>query len=348
MEDKIRFGILGCGVIGVTHAEAIAAQPEAELVAVADVSFARAKALAARTGATPYPSLEAMLAGAPLDVVDICTPSGLHGAQAVQVMRSGRHAIVEKPMELTREAVTAMRRAQEETGTHLAVISQHRFDPAAVQVHALIAEGALGRLVLGNAVVPWWRAQSYYDSGGWRGTAALDGGVLMNQAIHSIDVLQWLMGPVKSVAAYTTTRAHRMEMEDAAVAALRFANGALGTLAATTGAYPGAPTRIEVYGDQGSAVIENDQLKWVHLAREEAESAGPYGINGGPGTPGTPITVPAGPPLPAGHGAQVADMIRAIREGRAPAVDGSGGAEPVEIILAVEELARTGCEVVLR
>src|SRR2546426_572190 len=142
-----------------------------------------------------------------------------------------------------------------------------------------LCPGGVGRLVLGNATVPWWRSQAYYDSGAWRGTWELDGGgVLMNQSIHSIDLLQWLMGPVKSVFAYTDTLVHRMETEDVAVAVLRFANGALGTIAATTGAYPGVSTRIEIYGDKGSAVIEDDRLSYLHLARDDSEEVGPYGV----------------------------------------------------------------------
>src|SRR5437588_4141854 len=191
-----------------------------------------------------------------LDVVIICTPSGMHGEHACAVMRAGRHVIVENPMEITRAAMDEMLRVQQETGVKLAVISQHRFDAASRQVRQLVDERAFGRLVLGNALVPWWRSQAYYDSGAWRGTWEMDGGgVLMNQAIHSIDLLQWLMGPVKSIFAYTDTLAHRMETEDVAVAGLRFANGALGTIAATTGAYPGVTTRIEVFGDKGSAII---------------------------------------------------------------------------------------------
>src|SRR2546430_3067011 len=207
-----------------------------------------------------------MLDSEQVDVVIICTPSGLHGELARQVMRSGRHVIVEKPMEITREAMDEMLRVQQETGVKLAVISQHRFDAASQQVRQLVDEQAFGRLVLGNALVPWWRSQAYYDSGAWRGTWEMDGGgVLMNQAIHSIDLLQWLMGPVKSIYAYTDTLVHTMETEDVAAAVLRFANGAVGTISATTGAYPGVTTRIEIFGDRGSAVIENERLTFLHL-----------------------------------------------------------------------------------
>ena len=351
MTEKLRFGIVGCGVIGPTHAEAIASLPDAQLVAVTDLIPGKAQKLADTYGGTPYTDLQEMLTRERLDVVDICTPSGLHGEHACQVMRSGRHVIVEKPMEISREAIEEMLRVQQETRVKLAVISQHRFDPASLQVHELVEEKAFGRLVLGNALVPWWRSQAYYDSGAWRATWKLDGGgVLMNQSIHSIDVLQWLMGPVKSISAYTDTLVHRIETEDVAVAILRFASGALGTIAATTGAYPGVTTRIEIFGDKGSAVIQNDSLGYLHLARADREEVGAYGSNlkesknadEGGSTAQDPAALSA-----RGHVLQIADMIRAIREDGTPLVDGYAARRPVEIILGVYESARIHQEVTL-
>ncbi|MBO0782789.1 MAG: Gfo/Idh/MocA family oxidoreductase, partial [Ktedonobacteraceae bacterium] len=196
MTDKFRFGIIGCGVIGPTHADAIGSLPDAELVAVADTNPEKAHKLAEKHHVKAYTSAQEMLANEQLDVVDVCTPSGMHGEHACMVMKAGYHVIVEKPMEIAHERMAEMLRVQKETGRKLAVISQHRFDEATQQVHQLIQQNAFGRLVLGNAAIPWWRSQAYYDSGAWRGTWALDGGgVLMNQSIHSIDLLQWLMGP---------------------------------------------------------------------------------------------------------------------------------------------------------
>jgi predicted dehydrogenase len=341
MAEKLRFGIVGCGVIGPVHAEAIASLPDAQLVAVTDLNAEKAQKLADKYGVTPYTDLQEMLTRERLDVVDVCTPSGLHGEHACQVMRSGRNVIVEKPMEINREAIEEMLRVQQQTGVKLAVISQHRFDPATVQVHDLVEEKAFGRLVLGNALVPWWRSQAYYDSGAWRATWKLDGGgVLMNQSIHSIDLLQWLMGPVKSIYAYTDTLAHRMETEDVAVAVLRFANGALGTIAATTGAYPGVTTRIEIFGDKGSAVIENDSLGYLHLARDDRGEVGAYGANPklkkskNADEGGSTMQDPAALSFKS-HALQIADMIRAIREDGTPLVDGYAARCPVEIILGV-------------
>ncbi len=353
MSEKLRFGIVGCGVIGPTHAEAIAHLPEATLVSMADAKLEQAQSLAQKYQASAYASLQEMLASEQLDVVNICTPSGMHGEHACQAMQAGCHVIVEKPMEITRQRLDEMLRVQQETGRKLAVISQHRFDEATMKIHALVEEKAFGRLVLGNAIVPWWRSQQYYDSGAWRGTWELDGGgILMNQSIHSIDVLQWLMGPVKSIYAYTDTLAHRMETEDVAVAVLRFANGALGTISATTGAYPGVTTQIQICGDQGSAVIENDKLAFLSLARDAQEEVGPYGSKSTTltatsttqqsGTASNPAALAA-----TTHMLQIADMIRAIRENGQPLVDGNAARHPVDIILGVYESARTRKEVTL-
>ena len=351
MTEKLRFGIIGCGVIGPTHAEAIESLPDAQLIAVADPIEARAQKLADKYNVTPYTDIQAMLDREQLDVVTVCTPSGEHGKHACQVMRTGRHVIVEKPMEITRAAIDEMLRTQQEMGVKLSVISQHRFDAATQQIHELVQEQAFGRLVLGNVIIPWWRSQGYYDSGAWRGTWEFDGGgVLMNQSIHSIDLLQWLMGPVKSLYAYTDTLAHRMETEDVGVAVLRFTNGAVGTIAATTGAYPGVTTRIEVFGDKGSAIIENDQLSYLHLARDEQEQASDYGSN--PKTARKSLVDSSAAQNPAAlsansHALQIADMIRAIRENGTPLVDGTTARQAVDIILGIYESVRTHKEIIL-
>ncbi len=350
---KLRFGIIGCGVIGPTHAEAISTLPDAELVAVADVVPERAQKLAHKFHVHAYTNAQAMLESERLDIVDVCTPSGMHGEFACMVMQSGRDVIVEKPMEITHERIDEMLRVQEETGRKMAVISQHRFDEGAKQVYRLIEEQALGHLVLGNAAIPWWRSQKYYDSGAWRGTWELDGGgVLMNQSIHSIDLLQWFMGPVKGIYAYTDTLVHRMETEDVATAVLRFANGALGTISATTGAYPGVTTRIEICGDRGSAVIENDRLAFLHLARDDEEEVGAYG--GNPRSfrieqtekQGATAANPGALAIEI-HAEQIADMIRAVRENGKPLLDGYGARRSVDIILGIYESARSHKEVTL-
>jgi predicted dehydrogenase len=352
MNPTLRFGIIGCGVIGPTHAEAIASLPDTILAAAADPEVARAVNLASLYGATPYADLHEMLAKERLDVVCICTPSGYHGEHAIAAMQTGAHVIVEKPIEITRHAIDEMLSVQRAAGVKMAVISQHRFDPASVRVHDLVEEGAFGRLVLGSAHIPWWRSQAYYDSGAWRGTHAIDGGgVLMNQSIHSIDLLTWLMGPVHSIKAYTDTLVHHIETEDVAACALRFRSGALGTIAATTGAYPGATTRVEIFGDRGSAIIENDHIGFLHLRRDDVVEAGAYGgaptpTSAASSIPGTAATDPSSLNTMS-HALQIADMVRAIRQDGAPLLDGEHARHAVEIILGVYESARTGKEVTL-
>ena len=349
MPEPLRFGIIGCGVIGPTHADALASLPDAHLVAAADERADRARAFGERYAVTSYTSAQEMLERERLDVVCVCTPSGMHGVHARMAMRSGRHVIVEKPIEITREAIDQLLQAQRDAGVKLAVISQHRWDPASQQVDALVREGAFGRLTLGIAHVPWWRSQAYYDSGAWRGTWTLDGGgVLINQAIHSLDLLQWFMGRVTHVKAYTSTLAHTMETEDVATAVLRFESGALGSIIATTAAFPGVGTSIAVYGDRGSAVIGDDKLTFLQLARDIGE-VGAYGVgtpkylNTGTGPAGTaadPAALNAST-----HAQQIADMIRAIREGGDPLLDGNAARHPVDIILSIYESSRTGLEV---
>ena len=337
----LRVGIVGCGVIGKTHAAVISELEGAALAAVADPDLGRAHALAGMYGIPGYPDLGSVLADESIDLVTVCTPSGMHGEQARAAMQAGKHVIVEKPLEITLRSIDDTLRVQQDMGVQLAVISQHRFDPAARHVRELLSAGALGRVVLANAQILWWRAQEYYDSGDWRGSWALDGGgVLMNQSIHCIDLLQWFMGPVQSVAAYTGTLAHRMETEDTAVAALRFSSGALGTIAATTSAYPGVSTRLEVLGSKGSAVIEDDRLRYLHVD-------GGNTANVGAGELSLPADTQPGSQEPAtnAHAAQVAQIIRCIRRGETPPIDGVAARHDVAIILAIYESARTGQEV---
>jgi UDP-N-acetyl-2-amino-2-deoxyglucuronate dehydrogenase len=351
--ERLRFGILGCGVIGPHHARAIAKLDGAELVAAADVVPELAVKLATEYGCSAFSSLEEMLSGADLDVVCVCTPSGMHAEDAIAALEAGKDVVVEKPVDVTLEAADRLLAVQQATGGRVAVVSQHRFDAAARAVHDAVSKGEFGRLTSGSAEVRWWRSQSYYDTGGWRGTWELDGGgVLINQAIHSIDLLQWLMGPVVELTAYTELLAHeRIEVEDTAVAILKFAGGALGTIVATTAAYPGLTARIAVHGDRGSAVID-DELRYFHVAGEgqegEAYGAGGgenqaeqimkrYGqVDSGPGAGSDPGS------LSMAHRDQIRDFVEAVREGREPSINVEEGRKPLAIIQGIYESARTG------
>ena len=266
-----KVALVGAGVIGTHHGLVISQLADRiELVAVADVEIDRAVRLAAQRGGRPYPSLTAALAAEEIDVVVVCTPTGRHGEVAIEALEAGKHVIVEKPAEITVQRTDEIIKAQQKAGTLVTVISQHRFDPATEITLAAIRDGELGRLTSGIASVDWWRGQSYYDSGDWRGTWELDGGgALMNQGVHTVDLLVAALGRPVEVFAYTGTLAHeRIEVEDVAVGVVRFDSGALGVLHATTAAYPGLSARLQVHGDRGSAVIDNDQLAFFHATAQ--------------------------------------------------------------------------------
>ena len=267
----IRFAIIGCGTIAPTHAGAIRAIEQATggsgatLIAVCDPVAERAASLA-ETFRIPkvYREEAHILADPDIDAICLCTPSGLHMTQAIQAMKAGKHVLSEKPMDVSVDACNRAITVADATGKTLAIVSQHRFDPATRVVKDAIDSGILGKIVLASAAVPWFRTQAYYDSGDWRGTWGMDGGgATMNQGVHTVDVLLYLAGDVSTVSAfYSVAAAHeRIEVEDVAAASLRFENGAIGTLYATTAAYDGYPARIEIFGTEGTAIIEGDQLK---------------------------------------------------------------------------------------
>jgi UDP-N-acetyl-2-amino-2-deoxyglucuronate dehydrogenase len=262
-----RFAIVGAGVIGSFHADVLEQLADlAELTAVVDIVIDKAQALSAQHGGQPFASLAEALEQADVDVVVVCTPTGRHGEIAIEALEAGKHVIIEKPAETTVERTDAIIEAQQRTGGLVTVISQHRFDPATELVLSAIQAGEMGRLTSGIAAIDWWRGQSYYDSGDWRGTWALDGGgALMNQGVHTLDLLVAALGRPVEVFAYTATVAHkRIEVEDVAVGVVRFENGALGVLHATTAAYPGLSARLHVHGDRGSAIIDNGTLSFIH------------------------------------------------------------------------------------
>jgi len=344
------FGIIGCGVIAPFHARAIGELPNARLVAVADTVAERAEARGTEFGVDHGSDVDALLARPDVDAVSICVPSGQHAELGVRAAAAGKHVVVEKPIDVTLEAADRLIAACHEHGVGLTVISQHRFGPAVQRLRGLIDGGRLGRLVLGDAIVKWYRSQEYYDSGDWRGTWALDGGgCLMNQGVHYTDLLQWMMGPVDRVFAQTATAVHeRIEVEDIAVAVLHFASGAVGVLQASTAVYPGLPERLEVTGTGGTVVIESGRMRACELKDEKGETSA-YGTklrtdqgaeeNGGAADPAAISH--------AGHRFQIADLLEAVETGRQPAITGEEARKPLELILAVYRSAREGREVSL-
>jgi predicted dehydrogenase len=337
------FGVIGCGMIANFHAKAIADIPGAKLVACVDAVPASADKFAAGQGCTAYHDLEKFLADPAIDIVTICTPSGLHMEPAVAAAKAGKHVIVEKPLEITLDRCDQIIHACEQAGVTLATIFPARFHAPAVLIKQAIDSGRFGKLALGSAYVKWFRTQEYYDGGKWRGTWKLDGGgALMNQAIHSVDLLTYFMGPVKRISAMTATLAHeRIEVEDDAVAALEFASGALGTIEASTAAFPGHLKRIEICGNCGSAtMIEEDITFWEFADKTEADAklladmAGRTKTGGGAADPSAIGHH--------GHTQQFQDAMNAIANKTKPQVDGREGRRSVEIILAIYKSAETG------
>lgn len=340
--SKLRFGIAGCGVISRTHATAILALSEdAELVAVCDIVEDKAKKLAQDFGVKKiYTDYEKMVSDPELDVISICTPSGMHADMAVLAADNKKHVIVEKPMDITLTKADKIIQAQNKNNVVISIISQHRYAPAMQLVKRLIQEGKFGKIALATSYTKWYRSQEYYDSGDWRGTWSLDGGgALMNQSIHYIDMLQWIVGQVEEVFAYCVTRAHqRIEVEDAAVAAVKFKNGAIGEIVGTTSAYPGFETRLEVFGENGSAIIVNSKLEKLsfkdgsekeYMISKEKEENGPVGAS-------------SAAIKQEGHVMQYRDVIQAIKNGTKPLIPAEEGRHPVEIILAIYFSSLTG------
>ena len=269
------FAIVGCGMIARFHARAFTEIPGARLVALVSRNAAKAKALADALGihCECCTDLDSVLTRRDVDVVIVTTPSGAHMEPAVAAAQAGKHVVVEKPLEITLERCDRIIDACDRHGVQLCTIFPSRFADANLTLKAALVAGRFGRLTLGETACKWWRPQSYYDEGGWKGTLALDGGgALMNQAIHNVDLLQWMMGPVTHISGFTATLAHeRIEVEDTAVACLRFANGALGVIQAATSIHPGLPKTIAIHGDRGSTVIEQERRAPWELTPETAE-----------------------------------------------------------------------------
>lgn len=342
------FGIIGCGMIANFHAKAIQSCPGATLVGCYDVFPQSAKKLAETYGCKAYESLDEMLSNPDIQIVTVGTPSGAHLDPAVAAARAGKHVIVEKPLEITLERCDAIIKACRESGVKLATVFPSRFHDSSIQLKNAIHAGRFGKLTVGDAYVKWYRTQGYYDGGAWRGTWKMDGGgALMNQAIHSVDLLTWLMGPVVEISAMTGCLCHeRIEVEDTAVAALKFQNGALGVIEGSTAVYPGYLKKIEIHGNGGSACMEEeDIIRWDFSEPADGDAELLEAMKNRKSTGG-------GAADPAaigfhGHAKLFLDMIHAIETGTEPSINGEEGRRSVEIILAIYKAAETGCAVSL-
>jgi predicted dehydrogenase len=327
------------------HAQAIQELPGARLVALQSRKPENAAKVQEAVGqqCEVYTDLGEMLKRTDLHVVSVCTPSGNHLEPAVAAAQAGKHVVVEKPLEITLDRCDRIIEACDTHQVKLCTIFPSRFTDASQALKRAVDAGRFGKLTLGETTCKWWRPQSYYDESDWKGTQALDGGgALMNQAIHNVDLLQWMMGPVSRIAGLTATLAHdRIEVEDTAVACLRFASGALGVIEATTSVWPGQPKTIAIHGDKGSVVVEReDVVRWQFAAETDDDKAfrSRYAER-------THASGAASNPASFSHEyhrRQFSEFVEAIDAGRKPLVDGRDGRISVEIILAIYKAMATG------
>lgn len=335
------FAIIGCGLIAEFHAKAIAEIPNARLVITASRSERNARRVAEPYDADWTTNWRDVLKRDDVDIVNICTPSGAHMPYAVAAAKAGKHVVVEKPLEITLQRCDRIIEAARQAGVKLVTIFPSRFGEAAQAIKRAVDEGRFGRIVLADAYVKWWRDQAYYAPDRWQGTKRWDGGgALMNQSIHTIDLLQWFVGPVRSVTGYIGKLGHEgIEVEDAAVAALEFRNGAFGTIEGTTAAYKGYPRRIEICGTEGSVFLEGGDITVWNFAEERPEDRKirrKFGKKAaGAGGTSDPAAISH-----VGHQRQLEDLIQALETGGEVLCDGSEGRKAVEIILAIYRSSR--------
>jgi len=340
---SLRFGIWGTGMIAEFHAKALAEIPGVRLVAATNRSPAKGREFAAKHGIVFAETPEALLANPSVDIVCLCTPSGDHLAPALACAKAGKHVVVEKPLEVTLARCDELNAACAQAGVTVAGILPRRFGSGAVALKAALEAGRFGKLTLAGALIPWWRTQAYYDSAAWRGTYALDGGgALMNQGIHTVDLLLWFLGEPKRVSATAGLVAHAgIEVEDIAAGWIEFANGCRATIASSTACWSGTgfPAEIRIHGTTGSAVLRDDKLTAFEFEKplpSDASILAPAIDGGGAG---------ANDPKAIGHAwhrANLEDAITAIRAGKRPAVDGAEGRKAVELILALYQSAQAG------
>lgn len=334
--EKLRFGVIGCGRIAPKHTESILAIPTAELVAVCDIVPEQAELFASKYNAEPYLDYKEMLKRDDIDIVTVATPSDLHAEIGIAAAKAGKHVMVEKPMAMTLKSADELIKACREAGVKLGVIHQNRFNKSIKILRSAMEEGRFGKLTHAQASVRWNRNDEYYKQAPWRGTKLQDGGVLMNQSIHNIDLLQWMMGPAEEVFGFTRTALRHIEMEDVAGAVIKFQNGAIGIIEAASTIYPkNIEETLNVFGATGSVVVggiavnrvevwefqDSEEEKKEIFASQENDPPNVYGF---------------------GHREIIENMMAAIRTDSIPAVPGEEGRKALEIILAIYKCQETG------
>ena len=331
----IRVGLIGGGNITETHARAVRSIPGTEVAAVFGSNAEKVERLCREHGGTPYADIEDFVKHRPMDMVVIGSPSGLHATQGIAAAQAGLHVLTEKPIDISTQRADELIRAAEQHGVKLSVIFQDRLKPEICRLKEYLTSGALGRPILADARVKWYRPPEYYANSRWRGTLALDGGgALINQGIHTVDLLLWLLGDVVRVQARTKTALHKIEGEDTAVAILEFANGALGLLQATTSTYPGYARKVEITGSEGTLILDNDRIVATDLRTKSGTVHSDI----------SPVSESASSPVVSdirAHRAVLEDFIRSVQQDKTPVCDGRDGRRSLSVVEAIYQSART-------
>lgn len=338
---KYRFGIIGLGMIAEFHIQAIQALPNAELASVCSCSEAKVASAAKKYSCKGTTDFRELLGEPEIDIVCVTTSSGSHAKIGEQVLLAGKHLLIEKPMSMTAAEADRLTRLAQERKLQLGVVSQRRFEPQHQAVQRAVASGAIGKLLIAELRCPFYRSQEYYDSAEWRGTLAEDGGALMNQGIHSIDLLLWLAGPVRSVMGMRATQVHRMEAEDLGLALVKFKSGAFGTVMSTTNVQPGYPPSLRLYGEKGSIHLEGTSITAWDVPDTPRPVEASAGTSSGAGV-SDPSHIPS-----EYHQLQLEQFLTALDEGGELAVSGEDGHRAIELIEAICLSSAEGREIQL-
>ena len=335
---EFRIALVGCGRISRNHFEALRKIDGLTLTAVCDVVPERARAAAEQQGVPGFTSYEEMLQRAECDVVAICTPSGLHAAQGALAAGAGKHVITEKPMSITLGQADELVKSCDDAGVFLFVVKQNRLNPPIQLLRRAVDKGRFGRIFIANTTVRWQRPQDYYDTAPWRGTWEFDGGAIMNQASHYVDLIQWLVGPVESVMAKTATQARRIEAEDSGVALLKFRSGALGVIEVNVLTYPrNLEGSITILGEKGSVKIGGTAVnrveQWQFADYDDDDKLVDSANTNPPNVYGF------------GHEGYYRNVLAVLRGEAQPQTDGRAGRKSLELILGIYESAKIGREV---
>ena len=338
VEGRVRVALVRCGRISRNHFDAIAKVSELELVSVADTDVARAEQVGESYGVPAFGSLDAMLDAVPSDLVTICTPSGLHPQHGVVAAKRGRHVLTEKPMAISLAGADDLVAACDAAGVHLFVVKQNRLNPAIQLLKRAVDKGRFGRIYMANTTVRWTRPQEYYDQESWRGTWEFDGGAMMNQASHYVDLMQWLVGPVESVIAKTATQARQIEAEDSGVAVLKFRSGALGVIEVNVLTYPrNLEGSITILGEKGSVKVGGTAVNRVDHWQFETYDDDDKLVDAAATNPPSVYGY--------GHEGYYRNLLPVLRGTARADTDGRAGRKSLELILGIYESAKTGREV---